>query len=259
MLKNDKQVGIGAIDCDLEKATCAKYGVSGYPTIKAILGGKGKSYNGARESEPMKEYIQRLSSNRGTKGGSAKCPLGMFKSKLKDSVVPLCEEHFPDDKAKNAWMVFFYEGKSASAADLKSVANTLASELGNFPADMNKALKTQTKRRDRLNELARKYDLALKLPPKGPFGMEALIKIGAVCCDCSDDTMAFCDSSLRIGEDNVKAPQVFWVENGQRTLLEGVDFSSVALAQRAIQGLGFSALHQEKAKKTSTGGGADEL
>eukprot|EP00971_Amphidinium_carterae_P329078 6461361-Amphidinium_carterae.1 len=37
-LKNDKNIGIGAVDCEKEQASyalCAKYGVQGYPTLKA--------------------------------------------------------------------------------------------------------------------------------------------------------------------------------------------------------------------------------
>ena len=33
--------------------------------------------------------------------------------------------------------------------------------------------------------------------------MDALAKVGAVCCDCNEDASAFCASSLRIGEDSL--------------------------------------------------------
>lgn len=247
-MKNDKSVGIGAIDCDLERAVCAKYGVSGYPTLKAIVGGKGKSYNGAREAEPIKEWITKVSKNRGTKGGSAKCPQGVFKSKVKDAVVPLCEEHYPDEKAKNEWLVLFYNSKDA--AELKSTANSIAADLGNDPPDMNKALKKPKKKRDRLTQLAQTHDLKLKLPAKGPFGMDALVKVGAVCCDCGEDGAAFCASSLRIGEEEVKPPQAFWVAKGLRTLLNGTEITASGLAGRVVEKLGLLA---------SGGGKGEEL
>lgn len=246
MLKNDKSIGIGAIDCDIDKATCAKYGVNGYPTLKAIVGGKGKSYNGAREADPIKDWITKVAANRGTKGGSSKCPPGVFKSKVKDAVVPLCEEHFPDEKAKNDWMVLFYNEKSGSS--LKAIGNQVAQDLGNDPADMSKSLKKPKKRRDRLTQLAEKYELKLKLPAKGPFGMDALAKFGAVCCDCSEDTAAFCASSLKIGETDVEPPQTFWVTKGSRTLLKDTEPTAANLVSRVVEKIGLLA-----------SGGGDEL
>lgn len=239
MLKNDKDIGIGAIDCDIERAVCAKYGVSGFPTLKAIVAGKGKSYNGAREAEPLKEWITKVAKNRGTKGGSAKCPQGVFKSKVKDAVVPLCEEHYPDDKAKNDWLVVFYKSQGADAAGLKATANRAAASMGNDPPDMSKSLKKPKKRRDRLTDLANSLDIKLSLPAKGPFGMDGLIKVGAVCCDCGEDASAFCATSLRIGEEEIKPPQAFWVSKGQRKLMQDVDFTAAGLEKRALEMLGF--------------------
>jgi len=220
--------------------------VNGYPSLKAIVGGKGKSYNGAREAEPIKEWIQKLAANRGSKGGSSKCPPGLFKSKVKDAVVPLCEEHFPDDKAKNDWLVLFYNEKGGS--DLKAVGNGVASDLGNDPPDMSKSLKKQKKRRDRLTELGKKHDLKVKLPAKGPFGMDALAKFGAVCCDCSEDTAAFCASSLKIGETDLLPPQTFWVSKGQRTMLKDTEPTAASLVSAVIGKMGLLA-----------SGGSDEL
>lgn len=237
MLKNDKSIGIGAVDCDIDKATCGKYGVNGYPSLKAIVGGKGKSYNGAREADAIKEWVTNLAANRGTKGGSSKCAPGPFKSKVKDSVVPLCKEHFPDKKAKNEWIVLFYNEKGGS--DLKAIGNRVASDLGNDPEDMSKSLKTPKKKRDRLTELAEKYELKIKLPSKGPFGMDALAKFGAVCCDCDEDGAAFCASSLRQGGADFQPPQVFWVAKGQRKLLKDTEPTARDLVSRVIEKLGF--------------------
>lgn len=241
MLKNDKNIGIGAIDCDIDRGTCGKYGVSGFPTIKAIVAGKGKSYNGARETEPMKAWIEHLSKNRGSKGGSAKCPLGVFKSKIKDAVVPLCEEHFPDDKAKNDWIVLFYNQKDADTTQLKDAANSLAIDLGNDPPDMNKALKKPKKKRERIELLSEKHGFKVNLPKKGPFGMDAVAKVGSVCCDCSEDTIAFCASSLRQGEEDLKAPQAFWVSKGVRSLVKGAELTAPKLAEITLAKLGFGA------------------
>jgi len=189
----------------------------------------------------MMDWIKHLANNRGSKGGSAKCAPGVYKSKMKDAVVPLCEEHFPDDKAKNEWLVMFYNQKDKGAEELKNTVNALAVEMGNDPPDMNKQLKSQKqkKRRQRLEDIAKTYDIKLNLPAKGPFGMDALLKVGGVCCDCGEDGAAFCDSSLLIGEETLKPPQAFWVEKGKRNMLKDIGITGPALAAGALAKLGF--------------------
>jgi hypothetical protein len=162
----------------------------------------------------------------------------MFKSKMKHAVVPLCESHFPDDKAKNDWLVFFYD--HSATAEVRDAFNDVALELGNYPPDMNKALKKQKKKREVIEGLAAKHDIKANLPAKGPFGMDELAKIGAVCCDCDDEHKAFCDSSLLQGEEVFKLPQVFWVSKGKRTMLKDVEHSTKALASTVLQKLGFA-------------------
>lgn len=223
--KNDKAVGIGAVDCELEASLCGRMGVNGYPAIKAYVMGKGRSYNGAREAEPMQRWIAQVAANRGSKGGSAKCRAGVFKSKMKHAVVPLCESHFPDDKAKNDWLVFYYD--HSATAEMRDALNSAAIELGNYPPDMSKASKKQKKQRERITELAGKHDLKVSLPAKGPFGMDELVKVGGVCCDCDEEHTAFCADSFKQGEDQLKAPQVFWVSKGVRTLINAGDLTKV--------------------------------
>jgi len=186
--------------------------------------GKGKSYNGARETDSMESFISKLAANRGTKGGSSKCRPGMFKSKMKHAVVPLCETHFPDSKAKNDWLIFYYD--HSASAEMRDALNSVAMDIGNDPPDINKANKKQKKQRERIESLAEKHGLTTKLPAKGPFGMDELAKVGAVCCDCDDEHKAFCDNSLMQGEEAMKTPQVFWVSKGVRKVLPNVDLSS---------------------------------
>merc|ERR1712046_71485 len=100
----------------------------------------------------------------------------------KHAVVPLCE----------------------ATAEMRDDVNSVALEMGNDPPDMNKALKKQKKRRERIEGLASKFDLQVKLPSKGPFGMDELVKVGAVCCDCDEEHTAFCASALKQGEEDFK-------------------------------------------------------
>jgi len=242
--KNSKEIGIGAVDCEKEAALCQKQGVNGYPSIKAIVMGKGKSYNGGREAEPMKNFITNIAANKGTKGGSTKCRPGMFKSKMKHAVVGLCESHFPDAKAKNDWLIFYYD--HSATAEMRDGVNTAAMELGNYPPDVNKASKKAVKVRERIQGLADKHGLKASLPAKGPFGMDEIVKVGAVCCDCDDEHKAFCANSLKEGEEDLKTPQVYWVTKGKRIRLKDVELTSKGLAGAALQKLGH--VKEEKAE-----------
>mmetsp|Transcript_997 Transcript_997/g.2505 ORF Transcript_997/g.2505 Transcript_997/m.2505 type:complete len:277 (+) Transcript_997:3-833(+) len=222
-LKGEKGIGIGAIDCNegTNKAICGKYGVNGFPTLKAMVAGKPKSYNGARETEPMKDWIMNILKNKGTKGGSAKCPTGVFKSKVKDATVSLCESHFPGAEAKNSWLVLFYDEQSSDAAALRDMANRVAEDLGNDPPDRSKALKKPVKQRERITGLGEKYNLALKMPKKGPFGMDAVAKVGGVCCDCKpkEENQQFCYDILG-KHGNTTRPLAAWLRKGELQVYE---------------------------------------
>lgn len=222
-------------------------GVNGFPSIKAIVAGKGKSYNGARETASMSAFIKQVAKNRGTKGGSAKCRPGMFKNKIKHAVVPLCETHFPDAKAKNDWLIFLYDHNAT--AEMRDAVNSVAIDLGNDPPDMNKALRKQKKLRERIEGLAQQHDFKTKLPSKGPFGMEELAKVGGVCCDCDEEHKAFCANSLRQGEEELKPPQLFWVPKGKGTmnLVKDVEVSPKGLTGVVLEQLGWVA-QSEKAE-----------
>mmetsp|Transcript_1482 Transcript_1482/g.2490 ORF Transcript_1482/g.2490 Transcript_1482/m.2490 type:complete len:288 (-) Transcript_1482:132-995(-) len=215
-LREEKGIGIGAVDCNdaSNQALCKQQGVRGYPLMKAMVGGKPKPYNGLRELEQMKEWIIGVRKNRGTKGGSQKCPVGIFNSKVFDAVVPLCEAHFPADNAKNAWLIIFYDEKNDASIAMKERANQAAADLGSDPPSTQKEHRKQKKRRDRVKELGDKYELEVTLPEKGPFGMDALAKVGGLCCDCAgEDSANFCSEIL--GEHRTSPrPLVAWVEKG---------------------------------------------
>ena len=111
----DKYDGIkfGAVDCTKEQYLCQKYNVKGYPTLKAIVSGKAKEYQGPREADDMLEFVVRLKDSKGTKGGSSKCSSSLIDGDKKD-VVALCSSHFPDKKSKNNWVIVFHSAADAS-------------------------------------------------------------------------------------------------------------------------------------------------
>lgn len=56
----DSSVVVAKVDCTVETDLCSKHDVSGYPTIKifdAESGEKGKPYNGGRDVNALKTFI----------------------------------------------------------------------------------------------------------------------------------------------------------------------------------------------------------
>jgi len=66
-------------------------------TFCLLISSLGPSHAAGKASKPL--------------AGSQKCEKGLFGSLVKDATVPLCDAHFPDDKAKSGWLVLFTEKK----------------------------------------------------------------------------------------------------------------------------------------------------
>lgn len=54
---------VAKVDCTVEKATCAKYGVKGYPTLKALKDGKTIDYAGARSVGEFEKFLAKNGPN----------------------------------------------------------------------------------------------------------------------------------------------------------------------------------------------------
>ena len=54
---------VGAVDCDADKGLCAKYGVQGYPTVKAFVGGRVVDHAGARSAVALRDWALSLLPN----------------------------------------------------------------------------------------------------------------------------------------------------------------------------------------------------
>lgn len=248
--KDDPMVSIGAVDCDSDqnKGLCGKYGVKGFPTIKAIISGKPKDFQGAREAAPMKQWITSLKTNRGSKGGSAKCQKGVFKSTVRDSVLPLCAKHYPEPKsAKSSWLIALYNKKDE--VDFKSEQlNRMALDFGNDPVDRNKQKKSVEKQAKRLQMLKEKYNLKAEEAGEGKRkagkSTDALAKFGAVCCDCEKDTV---DEKCK----DVKKLPVYSVFNhvSKKSFDYEGDFDADKLVAFALEKLEFVGKPKKEAKK----------
>lgn len=67
-------IRVGAINCDSHKETCAKFGVKGYPTIKAFVSGRVVDFGGGeRTARSIRDWVVSLVENaeKGKEGNSA--------------------------------------------------------------------------------------------------------------------------------------------------------------------------------------------
>jgi protein disulfide-isomerase-like protein len=128
----EKDIKFGAVDCTKEQDLCQRYGIKGYPTIKTFVNGKSKTYEGARESEPMIAHMKHLRDTRSTKGGSAKCSTPLVSGDKKDGAVALCSSHFPNSKGKNSWAVLFHGAVDSATDSLKKQVSEIASSLSDL-------------------------------------------------------------------------------------------------------------------------------
>eukprot|EP00747_Dinoflagellata_sp_TGD_P167462 gnl/TRDRNA2_/TRDRNA2_191918_c0_seq1.p1 gnl/TRDRNA2_/TRDRNA2_191918_c0~~gnl/TRDRNA2_/TRDRNA2_191918_c0_seq1.p1 ORF type:complete len:192 (+),score=60.38 gnl/TRDRNA2_/TRDRNA2_191918_c0_seq1:65-640(+) len=154
-------------------------------------------------------------------GGSLKCEKGLFPNSKKDTAIPLCDEHYPDENSKHPWLVLFYKHKDQ--IDLDEKVNKIAVDLGNHPPDAaSKGAKKKEK--DRLKFLADKYDFKneLKLPKKGLTGTDAVLKVGAVCCDCAT-----------VPEKCADHDGLYLVQAGKETSV-GNDISDIGASMKSI-------------------------
>eukprot|EP00930_Biecheleria_cincta_P071852 TRINITY_DN59307_c0_g1_i1.p1 TRINITY_DN59307_c0_g1~~TRINITY_DN59307_c0_g1_i1.p1 ORF type:complete len:342 (+),score=89.83 TRINITY_DN59307_c0_g1_i1:64-1026(+) len=227
-LSDDKSDSvIGAVDCAQYQDVCQKYGVYNFPTFKGFLAGKPKPYNGEKEVDDMKQFVEDLAKKQGSKGGSLKCEKGPFTSPAKDAVVPLCDAHFPDEGAKNPWLIAFYR---MSDLDARDKINRISIDLGNEPEKKSKAQKKAKKQRERLKDLAEKYEFEVELPKKGPSATDALLKVGGVCCDCTKGPSKLCTD---------KEDGLYFVSKGKQQALKVENWDAAEGVKAALGMLGY--------------------
>jgi len=123
---NDPPLSLVEVDCtEAGKATCQKYGVSGYPTLKVFRNGEVSSdYQGGRESA---DFVKFLASQAGPASSEVSDAAG-FEAKLSG--------------ASNVFFGFFENDKSDAYAAFTKVANELREDhkfAHTFSADVMKA------------------------------------------------------------------------------------------------------------------------
>jgi protein disulfide-isomerase A3 len=106
---NDPPVALIKVDCTAETKVCAKYGVSGYPTLKIFKNGEMSSdYNGPREADGIVKYMR-------TKAGPVSKEL---------NTVEEAEKFLANNEHS---IVGFFKSESGSlATEFKKVADQLA-------------------------------------------------------------------------------------------------------------------------------------
>ena len=107
--RDDNPVALVKVDCTVETKVCAKYGVSGYPTLKIFKGGEMASdYEGPREADGIVKYMR-------TKSGPSSKDL---------TSVAATEKYL--DNSEHSIIGFFKTADSNLASQFKKVADQLA-------------------------------------------------------------------------------------------------------------------------------------
>eukprot|EP00892_Ulva_mutabilis_P006864 jgi/Ulvmu1/454/UM001_0461.1 len=56
--KDNSKVNVAHVDCTVDKDTCSKFEIRGYPTLKVIVNGSEfKAYKGARDLDTLKSWL----------------------------------------------------------------------------------------------------------------------------------------------------------------------------------------------------------
>merc|ERR1711957_1119425 len=122
--------------------------------------------------------------------------------------------------------------------------------MGNsVPIASGKSGVTPKRQRERLVRLAKKYGLNLRLPKVGPFAKHAIVKVGAVCCDCEEQT-GFCQAVLGSAVSRQVAAKgkvgVVLVSVGEQRLIHQSSMLTPKTMVAAILGsLGYSSTGRE--------------
>ncbi|XGW21347.1 hypothetical protein V3C99_004363 [Haemonchus contortus] len=125
---NDPPITLIKVDCTVEKATCDKFGVKGFPTLKIFRNGfEAQSYDGPREADGIVKYMRGQAGPSAKElvsveefkkfvGGDENAVVGFFESesKLKDSFLKVADTE--RDR--------FQFGYSSNAAVLKEAGYT---------------------------------------------------------------------------------------------------------------------------------------
>jgi len=178
--RSDPLLAVGAVGCTDEKESCNE--VKGLPMIQLvksdgttesmqeILG----SQQFLRKIEPFKKPFKKIQKK--------KCDAGLFE---KTKVIPFCLHNFPDAKDKRT-LVVLYNTTDMPEEEQKKLKDTVSNMV-------NLVSGPEQKRRTRIENLAKKYDIATNLGKQGPHGMEELASVGAFNCGLNDaEVIKFC-------------------------------------------------------------------
>lgn len=116
ILAENVEENVGKVDCTEHKSVCTRFGVRGYPTLKAISSGSHYEYKGRRNLEDMKIFI-----TGGFSSGTPNTIVSAIENQARDKknmdmeknskVVELTSSNFESkvvqDKT-NAWLLKFY-------------------------------------------------------------------------------------------------------------------------------------------------------
>jgi len=185
LTKRDKQVGVGRLDCTDRKDWCKSLGfdMDKMPNLNVITGKNKGHYNYMPTvfQFSVEQWRKHLKTTKDYwKEPKAKCAQGIFEG---TKVTSMCPKNFPDAKDRTT-LVFLYN---------KDIA-TKVPDFKNTVVSLYHALEGPEQKRDkRIESIAKKHGFEANLGPSGVPGFEALVDIGAVCCDCDDKNPPLCE------------------------------------------------------------------
>lgn len=116
--KSAKGFRVGKVDCTVEKGSCNRFGVRGFPTIKFLKGGKYYDYKGARTVEEFTKFATEGYQSQTPKDIPPKeaAPAAEKPAETKTEVDPnkpsdvivLTDSNFASSIEKGIWLVKFY-------------------------------------------------------------------------------------------------------------------------------------------------------
>lgn len=152
----------------------------------------------------------------------------------------MCDDFFPGKKEERPWLVLYYMHEKVTYQKyVDERLNKIAKEFGNYaPKGHPGKAKSHQKR---IEFLADKYAFTdqLTLPKKGLDAKDAIVKVGAVCCDCGAIPKK-CQGRTTGGIVENEVPVL--VKDGEEILLDDVDVHKTGeTVQKIFERLNYSA------------------
>ena len=102
----DNDIGIAEVDCTEEKELCGKYGVRGYPTVKAFKDGEeGEKHSGPRTASEFRSWLNTRFPELKIKVDAPAAPAATEEAAAEGDVVILGASNFDEKTKEGVWLI----------------------------------------------------------------------------------------------------------------------------------------------------------